>query len=129
MKPAVGGMPAITLGTRVDGIYVELDDNVQLYNDPRDLLMIRKLTMEAHTPSGFLASTDIIDDIFRPSNPFFLPMAIFWTRVNLKLSLCQKGVLLRSFGRLRQPRIYHSHKLFEALLCYSYALIVAITAL
>ena len=46
--------PAITLATRIDGIYVELDDNVHDFCTADDLLLVRKISMEGHTPSGFL---------------------------------------------------------------------------
>jgi hypothetical protein len=46
--------PAIALATRIDGIYVELDDNVHDFCTADDLLLVRKITMEGHTPSGFL---------------------------------------------------------------------------
>jgi hypothetical protein len=46
--------PVISLATRVDGLYGELDDDVREYETLEDLLLIKKVHLELHTPSGFL---------------------------------------------------------------------------
>jgi hypothetical protein len=55
--------PALTLATRVDGMYVELCDGLGGASNLEELLRIRKLTLEAHTPSGFLTKARKLQDL------------------------------------------------------------------
>jgi hypothetical protein len=47
-------LSGISLSTRVDGLYGELNDDVREYETFEDLLLIKKIQLELHTPSGFL---------------------------------------------------------------------------
>jgi hypothetical protein len=47
-------LPGISVATRIDGLYGELNDNVRAYEALDDLLLIKRVQMELHTPSGFL---------------------------------------------------------------------------
>ncbi len=47
-------MPAISVATRVDGLYGELDDGVRAYHSIEDLLLLNRVNVFLQTPSGFL---------------------------------------------------------------------------
>ena len=47
-------LPGISVATRVDALYGEFDDNVSAYETLEDLLLIKRVHLELHTPSGFL---------------------------------------------------------------------------
>jgi hypothetical protein len=46
--------PGIAVATRVDGLAGEIDDAVRAYTTLEDLLLIHKVHLALHTPSGFL---------------------------------------------------------------------------
>ena len=46
--------PGIAVATRVDGLAGEIDDSVRAYTTLEDLLLIHKVHLALHTPSGFL---------------------------------------------------------------------------
>ncbi|GAK57460.1 hypothetical protein U27_04427 [Candidatus Vecturithrix granuli] len=48
-------LSGISLATRVDGMYGELDDGVRAYETLEDLLLIERVHLELHTPSKFLS--------------------------------------------------------------------------
>lgn len=48
-------LSGISLATRVDGMYGELDDGVRAYESLEDLLLIEQVHLELHTPSKFLS--------------------------------------------------------------------------
>ncbi|OLD16047.1 MAG: hypothetical protein AUI91_14940 [Acidobacteria bacterium 13_1_40CM_3_56_11] len=48
-------LSGISIVTRVDGLYSELQDFVRTYSNPGDVLGLRKLNIELHTPSGFIS--------------------------------------------------------------------------
>ncbi len=48
-------LSGISLATRVDGMYGELDDGVRAYETLEDLLLIERVCLEFHTPSKFLS--------------------------------------------------------------------------
>lgn len=47
-------MPSISVGTRMDGLYGELDDSVRAYYSPEDLLMLSSVRVTFKSTSGFL---------------------------------------------------------------------------
>ena len=47
-------LSGISIATRVDGLYGELNDDVRVFTCPEDMLAIRKINLELHTPSGFI---------------------------------------------------------------------------
>jgi len=49
--------PVISLATRVDGLYGEIDDDIRDYETLEDLLLIKRVHLELHTPSGFLTKS------------------------------------------------------------------------
>ena len=48
-------LPGISLATRVDGLYGEIDDGVRDFETLEDLMFVRKIHLELHTPSKFLS--------------------------------------------------------------------------
>lgn len=48
-------LSGVSLATRVDGMYGELDDGVRAYETLEDLLLIEQVRLELHTPSKFLS--------------------------------------------------------------------------
>ena len=47
-------LSSISLATRVDGLYGEMDDSVREFSTLEDLLLINTIHLELHTPSQFL---------------------------------------------------------------------------
>lgn len=47
-------MPSISVGTRMDGLYGELDDSVRTYDGLEDLLMLKSVHVTLKSTSGFL---------------------------------------------------------------------------
>ena len=47
-------LPGISLATRVDGMYGEIDDGVREFETFEDLLLAKRIHLELHTPSKFL---------------------------------------------------------------------------
>ena len=48
-------LPGISLATRVDGMYGEIDDEVREYETLEDLLFVKNIHLELRTPSKFLS--------------------------------------------------------------------------
>ncbi len=48
-------LPGISLVTRVDGMYGELDDGVRAFETVEDLMFVKKIHLKLHTPSKFLS--------------------------------------------------------------------------
>lgn len=49
-------LPGISLATRVDGLYGEIDDGVNAFETFEDLLSVKRIRLEMHTPSNFLTT-------------------------------------------------------------------------
>lgn len=58
-------LSGISLATRVDGLCGELDDDVREYETLEDLLLIKKVHLELHTPSGFWSKARKLQDYVR----------------------------------------------------------------
>lgn len=67
-------LSVISLATRVDSLYGELDDDVREYETLEDLLLIQKVHLELHTPSGFLTKARALQQHVREleANPDLL---------------------------------------------------------
>ncbi len=55
-------MPAISVATRVDGLFGELEDDVRAYHSVEDLLLLNNVTISLKTPSGFLKKAMELQD-------------------------------------------------------------------
>ena len=47
-------LAGVSVATRVDSLYGEINDNVGVFETLEDLLLIKRVHLELHTPSGFL---------------------------------------------------------------------------
>lgn len=58
-------LAGISLATRVDGMYGELDDQVRAYETLEDLMLIEQVHLELHTPSKFLSKARELQEYVR----------------------------------------------------------------
>ncbi|MCP4353206.1 MAG: hypothetical protein GY795_47755 [Desulfobacterales bacterium] len=58
-------LPVISLATRIDSLCGEIHDNLRHCETPEDLLLIKKVHLELHTPSGFLTKGRELQNLVR----------------------------------------------------------------
>jgi hypothetical protein len=58
-------LPQISIATRIDGLYGQIDDGVRTYQSIDDLLLLRKVNLELHTPSRFLTKAVELQDYIK----------------------------------------------------------------
>jgi len=67
-------LPAISAVTRVDGLASEMDDKISTYESLEDLILIKNISVELHTPSGFITAAKKLKEDIRQlkNNPALL---------------------------------------------------------